>query len=95
MEVSKLKHNLKIKMQEVENQSMSNELELNQGNVDPRSIRTARGFRMIGIGAIILLAGCMVSMIMPSSNPMYHFFLYTPTSIGACMVIYGMYQVLE
>ncbi|MFY8021231.1 MAG: hypothetical protein ACOVP1_08535 [Bacteroidia bacterium] len=82
-------------MQEQENQSVSNELDMSQGNADNRKQRTAKGFSLIGMGSIILFGGCIVSMVMPSAHPLYHFFLYTPTSIGASMVIYGMYCVLE
>ncbi|MFY8109510.1 MAG: hypothetical protein ACOVO9_10980 [Bacteroidia bacterium] len=74
---------------------MTNELDLNQSNSESRKLRTAKGFSMIGIGAIILLGGCIISMVMSSTNPFYNYFLYIPTSIGASMVIYGMYCVLE
>jgi hypothetical protein len=82
-------------MQNTENQTMANELDLNQSNSESRKQRTAKGFSMIGIGAIILLGGCVISMVMSSTNPFYNYFLYIPTSIGASMVIYGMYCVLE
>jgi hypothetical protein len=82
-------------MQTSENQTMASELDLDQGNYENRKVRTAKGFKLIGIGSLVLLSGCIVSMVMPSENPLYDFFLYTPTSIGATMVVYGMYCVLE
>jgi hypothetical protein len=82
-------------MQNTENQTMTSELDLNQSNSVSRKQRTAKGFSMIGIGAIILLGGCVISMVMSSTNPLYNYFLYIPTSIGASMVLYGMYCVLE
>ncbi|MCG9879380.1 MAG: type II secretion system GspH family protein [Bacteroidia bacterium] len=57
--------------------------------------RTQRGFSLIGIGAAVLLFGCLISLVFPHSHPAYNFLLYTPTSIGACMVMYGLYCVLE
>lgn len=82
-------------MQNTENQTMTSELDLNQSNSVSRKQRTAKGFSMTGIGAIILLGGCVISMVMSSTNPLYNYFLYIPTSIGASMVLYGMYYVLE
>jgi hypothetical protein len=82
-------------MQNTENQTMTSELDLNQSNSVSRKQRTAKGFSMTGIGAIILLGGCVISMVMSSTNPLYNYFLYIPTSIGASMVLYGMYCVLE
>jgi hypothetical protein len=82
-------------MQNTENQTTTSELDLNQSNSVSRKQRTAKGFSMTGIGAIILLGGCVISMVMSSTNPLYNYFLYIPTSIGASMVLYGMYCVLE
>jgi hypothetical protein len=82
-------------MQNTENQTTTSELDLNQSNSVSRKQRTAKGFSMTGIGAIILLGGCVISMVMSSTNPLYNYFLYIPTSIGASMVLYGMYYVLE
>ncbi|MDP3929498.1 MAG: hypothetical protein Q8R57_10790 [Bacteroidota bacterium] len=57
--------------------------------------RTQKGFYFIGIGAITLLFGCFISLVFPHSHPAYTFLLYTPTSVGACMVMFGLYCVLE
>ena len=82
-------------MQSTENHTMANELNIEQSNSETRKKRTSKGFSLIGIGALILLGGCMTSMILPSTNPLYYYFLYIPTSIGASMVIYGMYCIFE
>lgn len=57
--------------------------------------RTKKGFSLVGFGAIILLSGCMVTLVLPISHPLYNFLLYGPTSVGACMVIFGLYNILE
>lgn len=57
--------------------------------------RTQKGFTIIGIGATTLLFGCLISLVFPHSHPAYNILLYTPTSIGACLVMFGLYYVLE
>lgn len=64
-------------------------------HVNKSKNRTQKGFSLIGIGAVVLLSGCLISLVFPHSHPAYNFLLYTPTSIGACMVMYGLYCVLE
>ena len=57
--------------------------------------RTKRGFSLIGLGAVILFGGCILTMILPISHPLYYFLLYGPTSFGAGMAIFGLYCILE
>jgi hypothetical protein len=57
--------------------------------------RTKRGFKFMALGAIILLGGCISNLIMPSMNDTYNYILYGVTSIGASIVFYGLYCVLE
>ncbi len=71
----------------------TSEMEMEQ--VDSRKLRTQRGFSLIGFGAIILLVGCILSIIADPSHLLYDFILYGPTTLGAIMVIFGMYKVME
>ena len=57
--------------------------------------RTKRGFKLMALGAIILLGGCISNLIMPSMNDTYNYILYGVTSTGATIVFYGLYFVLE
>jgi hypothetical protein len=57
--------------------------------------RTARGFSLIAIGAISLLLGCVTTLVLPHSNIAYNLILYGLTSVGASVVFYGLYCVLE
>ncbi|OYU96382.1 MAG: hypothetical protein CFE21_08270 [Bacteroidetes bacterium B1(2017)] len=82
-------------MENTPTQVLASEENLSEVNVDEISARTKKGFSLIGFGALVLLAGCIVTMLMPSSNFLYEVILYVPTSVGACMVIYGMYCVME
>jgi hypothetical protein len=63
-----------------------------EGKIDNR---TKKGFTIIGWGALVLLSGCIGTMIMSTENPLYEFVLYGPTSVGASMVLYGFYCVFE
>ncbi len=57
--------------------------------------RTKKGFTITGWGALVLLSGCIGTMIMSTENPLYDLVLYGPTTIGASMVLYGFYCVFE
>lgn len=59
------------------------------------SSRTKKGFTITFWGALVLLFGCICTMLMSSENPFYDVVLYGPTSIGASMVLYGFYCVFE
>lgn len=90
--------NCRYKTHDMENTNTTlleatSEMELEQ--VDSRKIRTQRGFTLIGFGAIILIIGCILSIIADPSHLIYDFILYGPTTLGAIMVIYGMYKVME
>jgi hypothetical protein len=57
--------------------------------------RTRRGFKLMALGAIILLSGCVTNLSLPSINDTYNYILYGVTSTGAIIVFYGLYCVLE
>lgn len=57
--------------------------------------RSAKGFSLIAIGAISLLLGCVTTLVLPHSNIAYNIILYGLTSIGASVVFYGLYCLLE
>jgi bacteriorhodopsin len=57
--------------------------------------RTKRGFKLMALGAIVLLSGCITNLIMPCMNDTYNYVLYGVTSTGATIVFYGLYCVLE
>lgn len=60
-----------------------------------RAIRTKKGFTILAVGALILFLGFIANLTMPISNAYYHFILYGITSIGAIMVIWGLYLIME
>lgn len=82
----------------MQNQAENLENQMNEAlNCPPKqsSARTSRGFKLILSGAMILLAGCFSTMVIPYSSSIYEVMLYGPTTIGASMVMFGLYCVLE
>lgn len=80
------------------NQQENLENQMNEAlNCPPKqtAARTSRGFKLVLAGALILLAGCFSTMVIPYSSSLYSVMLFGPTSIGACMVMFGLYCVLE
>jgi O-antigen/teichoic acid export membrane protein len=57
--------------------------------------RTSNGFKFVLSGAAILVTSCVMALISGISDPMFDYILYGLTSVGACVVIYGLYCVFE
>jgi hypothetical protein len=57
--------------------------------------RTLKGFKLLGLGAISLFLGCITNLTLPITNEYFHYILYGVTSIGASIVFYGLYLVME
>lgn len=81
-------------MNESQTQNLSIE-ESNDSKKEALTQRTQKGFSITLWGALILLSGCITTMVLPSTHALYDIILYIPTTLGAGMVIYGFYCVFE
>jgi hypothetical protein len=55
--------------------------------------RLILGFKLIGIGAVILIISCILTIIKGYSNAQFTFVLYGLTSLGTCFIISGFILV--
>jgi hypothetical protein len=82
-------------MENLDTEMLENNLEMDLEIKTAREARTQKGFKLLAIGAVILFLGCITNLTMPISNEYYHFILYGITSIGAAMVVWGLYLIME
>jgi hypothetical protein len=52
------------------------------------------GFRIIGIGAIFIACGFLITILNFDSNRSFTFAMIGFTSVGACIVFFGLYKVI-
>lgn len=57
-------------------------------------LRTNLGFKIILSGAIILLISGLIALFAPLTDDAFHVIMYGLTSVGSCMIMYGLYLVL-
>jgi len=53
-----------------------------------------KGFVYVGIGACLLFLCFIILFSMEFDHPFFHYILYGITTAGACLVLYGMVNVL-
>lgn len=58
------------------------------------ALRTNLGFKIILWGAIILLISGLIALFAPLTDTAFHIIMYGLTSLGSCMIMYGLYLVL-
>lgn len=76
-----------------QNESTEKELEIELNSELQQ--RTRKGIRLIPAGAIILVASCISTLLLPSSHFLFEYVLYGLTSLGACVAFYGLYCLME
>jgi hypothetical protein len=82
-------------MENFDSETLESNLNLEESKNQTSENRTKKGFTCMSIGALVLLGGCISNLIMPSMNDSYNMVLYGITSIGATVVFYGLYCVME
>ncbi|MCF8255068.1 MAG: hypothetical protein K9H61_10950 [Bacteroidia bacterium] len=70
-------------------------LQENSSETGTLTNRTTNGFKFVLLGAAVLVTSCVLALLSSISDPMFDYILYGFTSIGACVVIYGLYCVFE
>lgn len=82
-------------MNSTESNTSPSEMEAETLSKEERSQRTRKGIFIIPIGAITLLLSCVTTLLMPDTFGLFNYILYGLTSIGAIVVFYGLYLVME
>lgn len=53
-----------------------------------------QGVSIIGLGALVILAGFCITCFNFNSNESFNFAMYGLTSIGICIVFFGFYKII-
>jgi hypothetical protein len=82
-------------MENVDTKNWSTNIVQDFNKKQVRELRTRKGFKLIFLGAMTLFLGCITNLVLPMSSSFYHPILYGITTTGACIVLFGLYLVME